>query len=267
MNRITEKFRSLKSQQRKALIAFITAGYPNIESTVRLVPALEKAGADIIELGIPFSDPIADGPTIQDSSYQALRKNLTLKKIWAAVAKIRRISQVPIALMTYYNPIYHYGEKEFIRQSRLAGADGIIVPDLTLAEANSFRAHARSLGMATVFFVSPATPDQRIRRIADASSGFVYYISLTGVTGARARLPVDLVKKIKTVKRYSKKPVCVGFGISQPAQVRQIAKIADGVIVGSAIIKEIKRCQSKKDMVPRVAHFVNGLAQALRSSF
>jgi len=265
-NRIIEKFQTLRKQRRKALIAFITAGHPDLEATVHLVPALEQAGADIIEIGIPFSDPIADGPTIQDSSCQALRHNLTLGKIWAAVKRIRRISQVPIALMTYYNPVYHYGEKMFLERSRLAGVDGIIVPDLTLEEAQAFRTLARAKRIATIFFVSPATPLKRVRSIAAATTGFVYYISLTGVTGARSHLPADLINRIKKVRQHASKaskPVCVGFGISQPKQVRQIARVADGVIVGSAIITEINRHRSRKDMVPRVARFVKTLARAL----
>ncbi len=262
-NRIIAKFQELRSVKRKAFIAYLTLGYPDLETTVRLVPALEKAGADIIELGIPFSDPMADGPTIQAASSQALKNNLTLAKMWKTVKRIRRVSSIPLAFMTYYNPIHFCGARRFIEQSRQAGVDGLIVPDLPLEEADSFRALADKSQLATVFFVSPTTPTSRIGRLADASTGFVYYISLAGVTGARKRLPGDLSRRIKTVKSHSRRPVCVGFGISTPQQVRQIARVADGVIVGSAIIKEIARHQSRKDMLTRVARFVKHLTRGL----
>lgn len=256
MDRISKKFQYLKQAGKKAFIAFIAAGDPDLETTVQLVPALEKAGADIIELGIPFSDPLADGPTIQAAFERALKKGVTVSKILHAVLRIREVSQVPIALMTSYNPVFHYGEEKFVQDAKTAGVDGIIVPDLPPEEAGNLIALCRKAEMATVFFFSPTTSQGRIGRIVKASSGFIYYVSLTGVTGARRGLPEDLEKNIRKFKKYTDQPICVGFGISTPEQVKTVSKIADGVIVGSAIVKEIEKHRDSAAIVPLVAEFV-----------
>ena len=249
MNRIDRTFTDLKRKRKKAFIAFITAGDPSLKVTEQLVYALEGAGVDIIELGVPFSDPLADGPTIQAASERALKHHVNLNQILHLVARLRRKTQIPLALMTYYNPVFHFGEKRFVKNARRAGVDGVIIPDLPLEEGRNLIQLSRKENLATVFFLSPTTTKARMRKIIQASSGFIYFVSLTGVTGARKSLPADLAKSLKLAKRMSKKPICVGFGISTPQQVKSLARLADGVIVGSAIINEIKRSRGSAKKV------------------
>ncbi len=255
-NRIDQKFAELKKKKKKAFIAFITAGDPDLKTTVELVLAFEKAGVDIVELGIPFSDPLADGPTIQASFERALKKGVTVEKILQTVRHIRQHSQIPLALMTSYNPIFHFGEEKFINSAKAAGVDGLIVPDLPPEEAKVLIRLARQEKVATVFFLSPTTTAERMKKNADVSTGFIYYVSLTGVTGERSTLPADLIEKIKKAKRLTSKPICVGFGISTAQQVNEISKYADGVIVGSAIVKEIARHSGQKNLVEKVSGFI-----------
>jgi len=263
MNRIDQKFRELKKNKKKAFIAFVTAGDPNLKTTEQLVPAFEKAGADIVELGVPFSDPMADGATIQASSQRALKKGVSLSKILKSVHTIRQKSEVPIALMTYYNPVFHYGEKRFISDAKKAGVDGVIIPDLPPEEAKELIQSAKAYNLATIFFLAPTTTDQRMKRIVRASTGFIYYVSLTGVTGAKTKFASVNEEKIKKAKRLTKTPICVGFGVSTPAQVKAVAKTADGVIVGSAIVKQIEKRTGKADLVKGVSNFVWTLAKSL----
>ena len=259
MNRINLKFQTLRSQGKKAFIAFLTAGDPSLNVTAELVLAFEQAGVDIVELGIPFSDPLADGPTIQASYQRALRKGVTVDAILKTVQNIRRHSQIPIALMSSYNPIFHFGEEKFVACAKLSGVDGLIIPDLPPEEARSLISAARRENVSTVFFISPTTTVSRMKKIIAVSTGFVYYISLTGVTGSRRDLPLDLVKKITAAKKMTDKPLCVGFGISTPAQVKEISGISDGVIVGSAIVQEIARNAGRKDLVKNAVRFVKYL--------
>jgi tryptophan synthase alpha chain len=263
MNRIEAKFKELKKKKKKAFIAFITAGDPNLKITEELVIAFERSGVDIIEIGVPFSDPLADGPTIQASSQRALKEGVNLVKILNAVNRIRKRSQIPIALMTYYNPIFHYGEDKFIINAKTSGVDGIIVPDLPPEEAGDLIALARKRALSTIFFLSSTTTLQRMRSIIKASTGFIYYVSLTGVTGARKELSRSFIKHVRLAKRLTNKPLCVGFGISTEAQVKSVARIADGVIVGSAIINEIVKNTGKKQLVQNVTRFVQRLSHGL----
>jgi tryptophan synthase alpha chain len=263
MNRIDRKFNELRKARKKAFIAYITAGDPSLPKTVELALALEKAGADIIELGVPFSDPLADGPTIQNASFRALRKGTTIPKILVAVKKIRQSSDIPLALMTYYNPVFHFGEEKFVRAAKAVGVDGLIIPDLPVEEARRLRRAAKASDLSTVFFLAPTTAKIRMPMIVQASTGFIYFLSVTGVTGARTSVPADLQKNIRLAKRLTDKPICVGFGISTPGQVRAIARVADGVIVGSAIVKEIEKNAKRGDMVMRVAAFVKKLTSAV----
>ncbi len=263
MNRIDLKFQELKRKRKKAFLAFITAGDPNLKATEQLVLDFEKSGVDVVELGVPFSDPLADGPTIQASSQRALQKNISLKQILECVRRIRRRSQIPIALMTYYNPVFHFGESAFVAQAKAAGVDGVIIPDLPPEEAKGLIKAAKKNCFATVFFLSPTTTPKRIKTIAGASTGFIYYVSLTGVTGARRALPAELAKNITLAKRLTKKPVCVGFGISTAQQAKNISKIADGVIVGSAIVSVIARHSGKTNLIKNVSKFVSSLTRAL----
>src|SRR3990167_1052423 len=263
MNRIEKKFEQLKELKKKAFIAFLTAGDPTLKVTEDFVLAFERCGADIVELGVPFSDPLADGPTIQAASQRALKKHVNLESILAVVKRIRRRSQIPIALMTYYNPVFHYDEERFARRAKACGVDGLIVPDLPPEEGHGLIRAARQNGLATVFFLAPTTTRQRMKRIVNAATGFIYYVSLTGVTGARQELPASLTQQVRLAKRMTRKPVCVGFGVSTPAQVRMVAKAADGVIVGSAIVNAIAENKGKRQLVPNVARFVRKLSQNL----
>jgi len=262
-NRIENKFKELRARGKKAFITFITAGDPSLKITEALAVAFEQAGVDILELGVPFSDPLADGPTIQAASQRALHKKVTLEKILDTVKKIRSQTHLPIALMTYYNPVLHFGEERFIRQAREAGVDGVIVPDLPPEEAGNWIKIARRNNLSTIFFLSPTTTSKRLKRIVQVSSGFIYYVSIAGVTGARKDLPVEIRDKIRLAKRHTKTPICVGFGVSTAAQVKSLAQMADGVIVGSAIVNEIQKNSGKKDLVKNVARFVSRLSGTL----
>ena len=263
MNRIDQKFKDLKKRKKKAFIAFVTAGDPSLKITEELVYSFEKNGVDIVELGVPFSDPLADGATIQAASQRALKKGVNIPKILATVRRIRSRSQVPIVLMTYYNPVYHYGERKFIRDARQSGVDGIIVPDLPPEEADLLSAEARRQGLSVTFFLAPTTTKRRMMRIVRKSTGFIYYVSFTGVTGASQGFDRDNAAKIKAAKRCSTKPICVGFGVSTPTQVKALAKVADGVIVGSAIIDCIHKNSGKRNLVRNASQYVWTLARAL----
>lgn len=262
MNRIDKKFRTLKLQDRKAFIAYITAGDPNLTATANIVLALERSGTDIIELGIPFSDPLADGPTIQAASQRALKGKTTLNKIFNMVGSLRKETDIPIIFMTYFNPVLRYGIRKFFKYCRIKGVDGVIIPDLPIEEATEVTSLGKGSGVDTIFLVAPTSTKDRIARIAHNSRGFIYYVSLTGVTGARAKLPAELLSKVKYVKSITTKPVAVGFGVSDPKQAAQIAKVADGVIVGSAIVKIIG---AKKDVISRVSKFSKRLADAIHN--
>lgn len=263
MNRIDNRFKELKASGRKAFIAYITAGDPDLLTTKKIALALEGSGVDILELGIPFSDPIADGPTIQASSYRALAGKVTLKKIFAMVRALRALTDMPIVFMTYYNPVLRYDLKKFFADCHKCGVDGVIVPDLPCEEARDLIKFARANKVASIFLASPTSTPGRIKEIAKNSKGFIYYVSLTGVTGARRKLPEDLTSKIRAVKAVTDKPVAVGFGVSDRKQARLIAGAADGVIVGSAIMKII---DGKKNIVHEVSKFAKGLAGAIHAA-
>lgn len=262
MNRIDQKFIELRNQKKKAFIAFITAGDPNLRVTEELVLAFEQSGVDIVELGVPFSDPMADGPTIQASSERALKKHVNLHQILTTVQKIRQKSQIPIALMTYYNPIFHFGEERFMEYCARVGVDGVIIPDLPPEEAKSLMTFAKRKKISTVFFLAPTTRAHRMKKIINAATGFIYYVSLTGVTGAKKEISSSVLKHIALAKKMTKKPICVGFGVSTAEQVKIFGRVADGVIVGSAIVCEIYKNAGKRDLVDRVAKFVKTLTKS-----
>jgi len=262
-NRIEQKFKDLKRQRKKAFIAFLTSGDPNLETTRKLILALEKAGVDIVELGVPFSDPMADGPTIQAASQRALKKGVNLKNILKLVFQIRKSSQMPLALMTYYNPVLHYGEEKLIKDAARFGVDGLIIPDLPPEEAKTIIRAAKKNHIATIFFIAPTSTPERTKLVCGVSTGFIYYVSLTGVTGIRKKLPSDILKNIRSIKRKCAKPVCVGFGISTPLQVKAVARIGDGVIVGSAIVKAVENNLSSRNLVKNVSNFVKRLTAAI----
>jgi len=259
MNRIDQKFKLLKKQGKPAFIAFITAGYPNLATTAALASELEKRGVDILELGVPFSDPLADGPVIQAASEYSLKQGTNLPKILELVKKIRKNSAIPICLMTYYNPIFCFGDKKFIDSAVASGVDGVIIPDLPPEEAKEFIAYANKKGLANICFLSPTSSAARVKTIANSTRGFIYYVSLTGVTGTRRNLAADLKANLARIKKVTAKPVCVGFGISSAQQMRQIERIADGAIIGSAIVNRIRENIGRKDLVKRVGNFVESL--------
>ena len=253
----------MRRQKKKAFVAFITCGDPDLNTTRRLALEFARLGVDILELGVPFSDPLADGPTIQAAAQRALKNRVNLNDVFRLVKGIRQKTDLPIALLTYYNLIFHFGVKAFVKQARLAGVDGVICPDLPVEEAQDLIKAAKERGLATIFLAAPTSDMQRMKKISSNSFGFIYYVSLTGTTGAREKLPGELIKQVQRLKELTSKPVCVGFGISRPQQARAIARVADGVIVGSAIIKVIEKNLGRKDLVPRVVKFVGELKQAL----
>ena len=259
MNRIDQKFITLKKKGKQAFIAFITAGYPNLATTAALALELEHRGVDIIELGVPFSDPLADGPVIQEASEYSLRQGTNLPKILDLVKKLRKNTALPICLMTYYNPIFCFGDRRFIDAAVASGVDGVIIPDLPPEEAREFIAYANKKGLANICFLAPTSCPARVKAIAKIAKGFIYYVSLTGVTGSRKSLAADLKINLAKIKKVTSKPVCVGFGISNIGQLRQVQKIADGAIIGSAIVNKIKENIGRKDLVQRVGNFVGKL--------
>lgn len=262
MNRIDKKFKELKKRGQKAFIAFITAGYPSLAVTEKLVIEFERRGVDIVELGVPFSDPLADGPVIQESSTRALKNNTHLNGILKMVLRLRRKGiTMPLCLMTYYNPVFCFGQQRFIRQAASCQVDGLILPDLPPEEGEDFIKLANKEKIDVICFIAPTSARKRIKYIAKKARGFIYYVSLTGVTGARSRLAAGLRKNIGAVKKITGKPVCVGFGVSTRRQVLEAQKIADGVIVGSAIVKKIKENIGRPNLVSKVGNFVESLTE------
>ncbi len=240
MNRLTRKLGELQSVNRKALSIFITAGFPDLESTVGIVRTLGENGADFIELGIPFSDPLADGPTIQKSSDIALRNGVTIEKVFGMLSELRSVSDIPVVLMGYVNPLLSYGVEKFAAKAAVSGADGLIVPDLPPEESAELREAADRHALSTIFLAAPTTPDERLRRLDEASTGFLYCVSMTGVTGRRNGLSGDTLDFLKRCRRVVKKnPTLAGFGISGGSDAAMLAPYCDGIIVGSALIKTI----------------------------
>ena len=239
MSRIQSTFQRLAARGEKALIAYIMAGDPTLEETETYVQQLAGAGADVVELGVPFSDPIADGPIIQQAAERALRSGTTLKKILATVRSLRTKTQIPLVLMAYYNSIFRYGEAAFCRDAAAAGVDGLIVPDMPPEEAGTIHPVAEAAGLDVIFLLAPTSTAKRETAVARLSRGFIYYVSLTGITGAKLTDKADVEKKVREIRGYTKTPVAVGFGIATPEDAREVARIADGVIVGSALVKLI----------------------------
>ena len=253
MGAIQRAFADLRSLRRKAFIPFVTAGDPDLESTVRLVPAMERAGAHVIELGVPFSDPLADGPVIQRASERALRHGYRLKDYLEAVTQIRVSSSVPLVLFSYFNPLLQYGLDRLAREARQAGVDGLLVTDMTPEESDEYRECLSRHGLDCIFLAAPTSGPERIRRIAQCSSGFVYVVSRTGVTGTSDALSRSVAPTVAAVRAHTELPVAVGFGISRPEHVRAVWEIADGAVVGSAIVAAIENHGSAPGLENRVA--------------
>lgn len=263
MSRLDEKFKVLKKSGRKALITFITAGDPDLDATSDLVVTLAEAGADIVELGVPFSDPLADGPTIQKASGRALAQGVTLKKIIASVTKIRQRTDIPLVLMSYYNPIFSYGLEKFVLDAAAAGVDGVIVPDLPLEESLALRDLAAGK-LAVVPLAAPTTADERLKEIITAGSGFLYYVTVTGITGTRTTLPPELTATLDRVKNIAGDlPLAAGFGISTPEQAQLIGRHSDAIIVGSALVEIIASFGATAGGRGKLANFVKTLRQSL----
>jgi tryptophan synthase alpha chain len=242
MNQIAATFGLLRHSGRAALMPYLTMGYPKLESALTLVPTLVEAGADLIELGVPFSDPLADGATIQAASQQALRNGMTLALCLQQAAALRGQGVlVPLVLMGYYNPLLQMGLADFARRAAHAGIDGVIVPDLPPEEAEGLQSALRAEEIDLVFLLAPTSDEHRVREVARQGSGFLYLVSLTGVTGARSDLPSELEELVARVRSATDLPLAVGFGISTPAHVARVARVADGVIVGSALIAALGR--------------------------
>jgi len=255
MSRIADKFAELKKNQGKCLITFVTAGDPDLDMTCALIPEMEKSGADIIELGVPFSDPMADGPTIQRSSERALAAGTTLEAILAMVKKVRRVSQVPIILMGYFNPVFRYGTRKFAADAVDAGVDGVLLVDLPPEEACDFKKEAFAQGLDIIFLLTPTSDDSRIEKVARLASGFVYYVSVTGVTGARRDVADSVLTSVGQIKKRIDLPVAVGFGIADPAQAAKVAGVADGVVVGSALVKLFEEFRGQ-ELINKAGSFI-----------
>jgi tryptophan synthase alpha chain len=262
MNRIEKKFRQLKKEGKKAFIPYIMAGDPSLEETKSLFTLLEDCGADIIELGVPFSDPLADGPVIQRASERALSRGVTLRDVIAVVKDIRAFSDVPIALMTYYNPVFKYGEEDFLADAASYGVDGLIIPDLPPDEAGNIIRKSKEFGLSVIFLLAPTSTPERVKKVVKTSSGFIYYVSITGITGARLMLG-GMKESIEGIRALTDKPVAVGFGVSTPEEAEAVSGLADGVIVGSAIVKKVAESGEKGGYAP-LKEFLLSLREAIR---
>ncbi|MEE8471304.1 MAG: tryptophan synthase subunit alpha [Dehalococcoidia bacterium] len=258
MSRIEDVF---AKPEHKALVAYLTVGYPTVESTLEMVPLVASSGCDIVELGIPYSDPMADGTTIQKASYHALKQGITPGICLEIAQKLGKKVDVPLVFMTYYNPVHRYGLDAFCRDCARAGISGLIIPDLPPEEGAELEEFSLRHGLDLVYLLAPTSTEERIDIVAARSRGFIYLVSLTGVTGARGRLPQELESFVMKVRQRTCQPLCVGFGISTADQARRVAKVADGVIVGSRIIQLL----GEENPAPKVQSFIRGLRDALSS--
>jgi len=262
--RLAATFAALRERGERALVPYFTAGDPSLSVTGTLVHEAARRGADVVELGVPFSDPLADGPVIQRATQRALRAGVTLPRVLELVRELRAETAVPLVLLTYYNPLLAFGLKAFCLTAVECGIDGVIVADLPPEESEPLRVLAEPAGLDLIHLVAPTSTPDRMRTIARVSRGFLYMVSLTGVTGARAELPVELSQHLRTLRGVTTKPICVGFGISTPAQAEAVGRVADGVIVGSAIVELIERYAGSSELVSRVGDFIASLKEPLR---
>ncbi|MBW2712451.1 MAG: tryptophan synthase subunit alpha [Deltaproteobacteria bacterium] len=266
MTRIPDCFAELKKKGETALIPFVTVGDPDLETSEMLIPALAQAGADLIELGVPFSDPVAEGPVIEKASERALAAGVSLQKILDMVKRVRTRVEIPLILMGYANPFLHMGAEKFVREAEEAGVDGVIIPDLPPEEGEAFFKALDEKGISTILLAAPTTRDDRMDMIASRSTGFMYYVSLRGVTGAREGIVEGLEERVRSIRENCPLPVCVGFGVSTPEQVAEIGRYADGVVVGSALVRVIEQAGEGQAVVDAAADFVTKLKAPLKSS-
>jgi tryptophan synthase alpha chain len=265
-SRLDATFAALRARRERALVPYFTVGDPSIAASRQLVVEAARRGADVIELGIPFSDPLADGPVIQRATQRALAAGVTLPRVLEMVREMRGEVSVPLVFLTYYNPILTFGLKAFCRTAVEAGVDGVIVADLPPEEAAPLQAEAEPAGLDLVHLVAPTSTPERMRRIARASQGFIYMVSLTGVTGERAAVAPELTQQLRALRAITTRPICVGFGISTPAQAREVGRVADGVIVGSAIVRLVEQHGGTSELLPRVGDFIAALKAPLRAT-
>jgi len=263
MNRIEKKFKELREKNQAALVLYITAGDPDLETTEQIILTLADAGADIIELGIPFTDPTADGPTIQAASMRALKNRFNLEDIFTMVERVRSQSRIPLLLFSYYNPIFKFGEERAVSLAQESGVDGMLIVDLPPEESKNLRKLCRRAGLDLIHLATPTSDQSRLKLIAKSSSGFIYYVSVTGITGARADLPADIKDHINLIKQVSDLPIAVGFGVSNPAQAKMLAQIADGVVIGSALVSIIEKFSASPDLLPQIRKFCSEIKSAL----
>ncbi|MFN7940200.1 MAG: tryptophan synthase subunit alpha [Thermoanaerobaculia bacterium] len=264
--RISAAFARAFGERRAAFVPYLAAGDPDLATTGELVLALERAGADVVELGVPFSDPIADGPVNQAAAARALASGTTLAGILAAVARLRRRSRIPIVLFSYFNPILVHGLERFAEQAAAAGVDGVLCVDLPPEEAGELLAALERRGLDAIFLLAPTSDRARIRAAAGAGSGFLYYVSRTGVTGERGELPAGLARELRALERAARLPVAVGFGISTAAQAAAVARLAEGVVVGSALVRVVAESVEPAQAVARVEERARELATAIRGA-
>lgn len=264
LSRISARFAELRAADELGIVAYITAGDPTLDATHRFVLALAEAGADVIELGVPFSDPLADGPTIQRASERALKAGTTLAGVLALVERIRKSSQVPLVLFSYYNPILQMGLERFAAAAAKAGADGVLATDLTPEESADYRRILHAHNLDTIFLAAPTSSDERLKLISSCSTGFLYIISRTGVTGAKDSLPDELPSLLRRARRFTDLPIAVGFGISLPGHVSVLGGLADGAVVGSALVSEIEKASTPDAAASALRPLVQKLKEAAR---
>jgi len=264
MGRIGEKFESLRARNEKALIVYLTAGDPSLDVTKNLIFCLEAAGVDTIEIGVPFSDPTADGPVIQAASQRALQTGTALQDVLDLVAEIRRTSQIPMLLFGYFNPIFTYGVEKFAKATQKAGVDGVLVVDLPPEEAQELRTYTDPAGLDFISLVAPTTGKDRLKNILKTATGFLYYISITGVTGTAAPKIGDIAREVTKIRELTKLPIAVGFGISNAAQAKEIGALADGIVIGSALIKLIDENRDNDNLVKIVSDYAKAIKKALQ---
>lgn len=265
MNRIEQRFTALKAAGQRGLVVYIGAGDPDLEATRRLALGFDAAGVDVLELGVPFSDPLADGIVNQLAAQRGLESGTTPPKVLATVSQIRKESQIPIVLYIYFNLLHRVGVERFIRDAAAAGVDGLLVLDLPPEESDSYESLMASAGLCPVYLIAPTTPDARIALIAPRARGFIYYVSREGVTGMQSQVSDTIAMMTDKIRAHSPLPIAVGFGISNPEQARQVAQHAEAIVVGSAIVNRIAEHGKSPDLVERVSGFVRQLAEAVRS--
>ena len=259
MGRIEDSFTTLKREGRKGFIPYITAGDPDLAITEELLVTLAHSGATLIELGVPFSDPMADGPVIQRASERALKHNFGLQQILDLTARVRERVDVPIILFSYYNPLLQFGLKRLAQAAKDAGVDGVLVTDLTPEESGEFEAELRAQGLDMIFLIAPTSTNERLKLVASHASGFIYAVSRTGVTGTRETMSTEAEKLVNRMRQFSELPIAVGFGISNAEHVRDVQRYADAVVVGSAIVAEMERLGGSPELVPGIGSFLQDL--------